>query len=375
MAGSPTIALNAFDPRVMRRIWEAQSFTKQTGQQALRTEVGDFVNIFWMNLVLWSSMMWDPKRVPAMLYEFDKDMHFKSVETMSQAPWRIRLFMKLFMPKSFSEVKDMKKFASYIMKSAEGMGMGIWEYMEEASRKDEHYFRVYESSFCWPFADVGVRLGFNGLGSLAGMLKAFGDKEQNWSLIETKCVGKGDPYCELKGVPEETAELKEFLEDIDSSVLEDIHMSLINRLTEFVVHGEPLPERPRLGSHVSFNQMFLIASLPSLVSERYRMAVRMGGARAGREIGERLINAGLEQDEVVKRVIDFMEYCRVGKVELGDTIRIKENCEVFGLEIGEPSCFFTTGFLNGLFSSVKSRRVREIKCCAAGDPYCEWEII
>jgi predicted hydrocarbon binding protein len=41
----------------------------------------------------------------------------------------------------------------------------------------------------------------------------------------------------------------------------------------------------------------------------------------------------------------------------------------------EPSCFFTTGFLNGLFSAVKTKRVREVKCMAAGDPYCEWEIV
>jgi len=65
----------------------------------------------------------------------------------------------------------------------------------------------------------------------------------------------------------------------------------------------------------------------------------------------------------------------VGKVTVGETIRMKENCEAFGLEAEEPLCFFTTGFLNGLFSAVKNQRVREVKCIAAGDPYCEWEIV
>ncbi|GAI38306.1 unnamed protein product, partial [marine sediment metagenome] len=96
-------------------------------------------------------MLWDPKRFPTIAYEFEKEIHTRSLETMSQAPWRMRLFMKLFMPKSFSEVKDMKKFGSYLLKSVEGMGIGIWEYGKEASRKDEHYFRVYENSFCWGF--------------------------------------------------------------------------------------------------------------------------------------------------------------------------------------------------------------------------------
>jgi len=35
----------------------------------------------------------------------------------------------------------------------------------------------------------------------------------------------------------------------------------------------------------------------------------------------------------------------------------------------------TTAVLNGLFAAVRNQYVREIKCNAAGDPYCEREII
>ena len=35
----------------------------------------------------------------------------------------------------------------------------------------------------------------------------------------------------------------------------------------------------------------------------------------------------------------------------------------------------TTVFLNGLFSVIRNQHVREIKCMATGDPYCEWEIV
>jgi predicted hydrocarbon binding protein len=41
----------------------------------------------------------------------------------------------------------------------------------------------------------------------------------------------------------------------------------------------------------------------------------------------------------------------------------------------QPSRYFTTGFLNGLFSAVKGQHVREVRCIAAGDPYCEWEML
>jgi hypothetical protein len=38
-------------------------------------------------------------------------------------------------------------------------------------------------------------------------------------------------------------------------------------------------------------------------------------------------------------------------------------------------CFFTTGFLNGLFSTIKNQHVREMKRIATGDLYCEWDLI
>ncbi len=372
MTWSPIIAFETFDPRLMRRIWGA-SFTQRAGE-ALRTEVGDFVNIFWRNLALWGGMLWDPKRVPTMVYEFEKEIHTRSRETMSQAPWRMRLFMKLFMPKSFSKVKDMKKFFSYIGKVMEGMGEGICEYLTESSSKDEHYFRLYETSMCWTFDNIGARLGFHGIGGIAGMLKAFETGERDWNGVETKCIGMGHPYCEFKFVPWEINERKDFLDSINSSIVEKVHDRLMEQLMGFLFDGKPLPERPRLESRVAFSQMSLVTSLPALFSERYRMALRMGGAKTGKEIGEHMMNTGLREDEIIRRIIDFMNYCKVGKVEIGETIRIKENCETFGLDIGEPSCFFTTGFLNGLFSAVKNKHVREVKCIAAGDPYCEWEI-
>jgi predicted hydrocarbon binding protein len=56
-------------------------------------------------------------------------------------------------------------------------------------------------------------------------------------------------------------------------------------------------------------------------------------------------------------------------------MRMWENCKSFGMETRQTSCYFTIGFFNGLFSAVKNKHVREIKCIAVNDSYCEWEII
>jgi predicted hydrocarbon binding protein len=154
----------------------------------------------------------------------------------------------------------------------------------------------------------------------------------------------------------------------------------MDHLMGLLLHGEPLVERPRLGGEVHVHVATHAMGFPHLAGERCQMALRMGGARSGKEVGERLTDAGVSEDQAMERVIDFMNHCKVGLVSMDEAIRIRENCEssytkVFTTKCKEPSCYFTTGFLNGLLSSVKGQHVREVKCIAAGDPYCEWEVI
>jgi len=82
----------------------------------VRKETGDFVNLFWPNLIHWSCMLWDPKGFPTMLYEMNK-YESSSMGEESAWPWNFRILYKAlrasqslgFIPKSFSKVKDMKK--------------------------------------------------------------------------------------------------------------------------------------------------------------------------------------------------------------------------------------------------------------------------
>jgi predicted hydrocarbon binding protein/KaiC/GvpD/RAD55 family RecA-like ATPase len=373
MTWSPVLPHERFNPRAAKG--EVRAAALGPGKP-LRTGLqDDFINVFWKNLASWSGMLWDPKRFPVMAYELDKEAHARARELLSLLPWYFKLLRKFFMPKSFSEVKDVKRLMSRMEKNLNRFGYGTTQYIEDKSRKDEHYLRVYECCSCWGFENVGAGLGFHQCGEWAGAFMMLEEKERNWNVIETKCLGLGDPYCEFKFVPGPIGELKGYLEAIDSSVVEKVHDRLMEQLIGFLVHGRPLPERPVTRNRIMYEEMHHVTGVPATLSERYRMALRMGGAKAGKEVGEHLMEAGVTGDEAIKRVIDFMEYCKVGKIELGETMRMWENCESFGLETRQPSCNFTTGFLNGLFSVVKNQRVREIKCIAAGDPYCEWEII
>jgi len=369
----PTIkATIHFEPSVMKQFVQVLFGGDEA---AVRKEVGDFVNLFWPNLAHWSGMLWDPKRFPTMIYDLNKEDGARR-ENIAYFPWQMRLLIKLFMPKNLSKVKDMKKLASR-WPMAKSERSGILEYLEDISMTDEHYFRVYENSDCWGLENIGNTIASHLLPMFAGCCKSVENGERDWNAIETKCIGLGDPYCEFKLVPGEIDELKSSLEK-DSSVIERIHDRLMEHLMGYLLDEKPLVDRPKLGSEVHIHVACHAMGFPHL-GERYRMAQRMGGAKSGKEVGDRLMEAGIKEDEAIKKVIDFMNYCKVGKVTLDETIRIKENCESLRTKlftaIEEPSCYFTTGFLNGLFSAGKKQHVREIKCIAAGDPYCEWEII
>jgi predicted hydrocarbon binding protein/KaiC/GvpD/RAD55 family RecA-like ATPase len=375
-----------FDTNVLKEWVQSMALGREA---VMRREVGDYVNLFWPNFAHWSGMLWDPQRFPRMTYEFNREdgpSMFKLCredEAVRRA-WmsrRMRLALK-FMPKSFSKVKDMKKVGNSIGKNIMGPERsGTIEYLGDASKTDEHYFRVYECSDCWGFENVGTAMASYIPPTFAGMcqgLEYWKGTEREWNAVETKCMGLGDPYCEFKVVPGEISELKASLEK-DSSVIERIHERLMHRLMGFMLDEKPLVEtRPKLGSDIGLHAVFHAMAFPAMAGERYQMALRMGGAKAGKEVGEHLMESGISEDEAVKRVLRLLEHCKVGKVTMGEAIRMRENCEssptkVFTTKVMEPSCFFTTGFLNGFFSAVTNQHVKETKCIAMGDPYCEWE--
>jgi len=354
----------------------AQHVAMSVGMTAgtpLRTEVGDYVNLFWPNFARWCGMLWDPKRFPTMTYNSNKRSK-EPLEVLQRVPRIKRGLIKLLMPKNFSKVKDVKKLMSQGGPTFERDRFMIMEYLEDASKTNEHYLRVRESVTCWGFENVGATLHLGTLGMWAGLLMILEKEDRDWNLVETKCIGLGDPYCEVKAVPREIDELKDSLEAIDNTIMERIHHRLMDGLMGFILRGEPLwKERPRLGNEISLHCLGHIMVLPAMASDRYRMAMRLGGAMGGKRVGEHLMDAGMREDEAVKRILNFLEYCKVGKVTMGETLRMVQNCESFMAKAEEPSCHFTTGFLNGFFSAVKNLHVKETKCIAMGDPYCEWE--
>ena len=346
----------------------------------MRKGVGDYVNLFWPNLVTWSGMLWDSKRFPTMKYELDKLDGTMAKEMIQFFPWRMRLLFK-FMPKDLNTVKNMRRYFELQAPWSEAERSGVIEYVADRSKPDEHYFRVSESYACWGFDSVGAPMASMyfapcAAGSCKG-LESMKGLERDWNVVETKCIGLGDPYCEFKLVPGEIDGLRETLEK-DNAFVERVHDHIMARLMGFLLHQQPLVVRPKLGSGIHLHAVTHAMGFPHLADERYRIALRMGGAKAGKEVGEHLLESGIREAEAVRRVLALLEYCNVGKITADQTITIHDNCEsIFSkfltIKFTEASCYFTTGFLNGFFATVTNQHVKETRCIAMGDPYCVWE--
>ena len=64
------------------------------GGIVLRKEVGDYVNLAWRNLILWSGMRWDPKKFPMILYnsiKYSYNLRNWHLNFNSLMPWKKRL--------------------------------------------------------------------------------------------------------------------------------------------------------------------------------------------------------------------------------------------------------------------------------------------
>ena len=358
-----------WDREMYRRSFEAE----QRG--TLDQEIGALaVNIVWPSIIRWNSLLWDPQRFTTMLYDFMIQFGASFREILSMLPWHLKLLYKISLPKSFSRVNDMKKLMRFFQQMMQRRGICIMEYLDEASKTDEHYIRVYESYECTGFENVGTATSLILAPLLAGVCHGLEAETREWNAVETRCIGLGDPYCEVKLVPGAIAELQPALQK-NSVALERIHDRLMQRLTAFLLQDKPPVERARLGRTIAYSPE---TSFP-FYAERFHMAFRMGGVRAGKNLGERLTGSGVPRDAAVKHLVSLLHYLKAGELTVDDTIRIRENVEsnwiprFYTTKWEAPCCFFTTGFLNGFFAAVTSQHVKETRCVAMGDPYCEWE--
>jgi KaiC/GvpD/RAD55 family RecA-like ATPase/predicted hydrocarbon binding protein len=363
------------------------------GKTCFRFRLGDYVNAFWPKLAYWSAMFWDPDGFPLIIYD---DTREDQSATGSDAfisfipqPYKTALRLLNFLrkigvvPKDFNTPKDISMIWR-LLGFPYGAGArleryGRIEYLPDKSKINEYHYRIFENSDCWDLDNIGSTIASYLPPAMAGQLMGLESKKRMWNAIETKCIGLGDPYCEVKIIPGPSNEVQDHLKR-DSETVSRIHNHLIEKYISHITENLTLTDRPEIGPNIHLQIPFHSFGFAHIAGDRSRMALRMGGVKSGKELAERLLVAGLQPDEVIDRVFESFKTLKMGIVtKAGNRITIEENIEPmrtwYMTRLRELTCHFTTGFLNGLFKATYDLRINETKCLAAGHPHCEWEII
>lgn len=141
------------------------------------------------------------------------------------------------------------------------------------------------------------------------------------------------------------------------------------------------PTRPTLGNEASISLLQARAALLS-ISPGASDLVFFSGKRFGEAYAKSLGKKG-KLEEGLGVWADYLEENKAGIPENAScnekraVVRVTECAFSHGLpDIGMPVCHFDAGFLSGFLSAFTGRQfnVREVRCNANGDEYCEFEI-
>jgi predicted hydrocarbon binding protein len=364
---------------ILKKFGDGKPNSFQAMRWKSRKVLKDGVDILWYQIIFWGGLHWDPQRFPSLCYNMTKDTGVqigKYISTGGELRWPIAWFIRRYYswlaPKDLS-VKNSKKLIQRTDRIYKGARVYRLEYLDELSSDEEHHIRRLESPISWGFPKVDASICFHDSAEAAAWFTTFDPEGRDWNTVEYTCMGQGDPHCEVKVVPEKSSELQDFLQMVDAPKLEEINEHIQGRILDLVLYGKRLPERPTLGHEMHYHEIIEDTALMATYSERYQVALRLAGANSGRKMAELFLDNGVKEAQATKHLIDLFNYTNAGRLTVGETVRIEENCESYGMLVGQHLCFFTTSFLNGFFSTIQNQHLKETKCQAAGDDYCEWE--
>ena len=152
---------------------------------------------------------------------------------------------------------------------------------------------------------------------------------------------------------------------------------------DYTAYYDKRPLRPSLPNDIQFlymrdRQTFTFVLFPELLPLAYQVGRSIGALvdawhrDENPDLGPLLREAlelaplhGYARPEIVTVQEDFAVY------------RMHECADCYGLpDVGYPICVYEAGVTAGALEAGLGRavQVREVKCCAAGDAYCEYEI-
>lgn len=335
--------------------------------KSIRPQLGDNVHVTFTVLRFLSMSCLYPQFV----YDFYRIGKLLGYYAINGLPNNMLKFMSRLLRKSETDILMSKTYQKIFTQGWERLGGGILEFTDYDETRRMLTYRVSKSAIFPPEERFNQPACFIQLGALCGLIEATTGKFCDG--VETKCAGMGDHCCEFNIYIQE---------DEGNSRFELLNKEQLEASLDFVI-SKLIKEEGNIREdggdyvHISIDQginyMMLSLSKGHIVLSKW----------SGRLLGEKLVNL-----KEIKNLFDALDYIetlflnlKVGvmrKKILPDVIKVRINESLYSSgvrKINMGLCVFLAGIIEGVLrrSSNMDWLVRETKCIANGDGFCEFE--
>lgn len=334
----------------------------------LRKKLGDYVSILILRDILFSILLLSPKKYIPFLYSWGK---FIGIQTAKQAKKTLKITA---VTKLMTIIDPMEVLKINIYKNALTKNwFALRTFIPTISYVDERakVFRVKteECDEAWGLPNIGKKVCFFEGAIIAGNTEGLMNKSVN--VIETKCVARGDKYCEFLCTV--TPEFPK-LEKVDKKYFKKIKVFVLRSF----FHEKKI--RPTLGNyhHIASLQVTYLGLW--LSSPGSHTILYWIGKNSGEELSKKF-KGNLEKK--LNRFSKFFKELKMGILSFqkknNKFIFIVKDCafSAGASNFGKRICSYTAGLIAGFLkaSTKKNYSVIETKCVANGDKYCEFNTL
>jgi len=331
----------------------------------LRKRLGDYVSIVVLRDILFSILLLSPQKYTSFLYSWGKFIGNQAAK-QAKSTLKITTVTKIMTMLDPIKVLEIDIYRDAITKN----WVSVKSFIPTISYVDERTkvfrIRIDECDEAWGLYHIGKKICFFEGAIMAGNTEGLINTPIN--AIETKCVARGDEYCEF--FCSFTPEFPD-LEIINKKYLEKIKRNI---LSEFKTEEKI---RKKLGDfdHIAALQVTYLGLW--LSSPGSHTVLYWIGKTTGEKIFSELKGS---LDDKLKRFSELFKKLKIGLLELkrkDDKFVIVERDCAFtsgASNFGKRICSYTAGMISGFLNSAtnKTYNVIETKCIANGNDHCEF---
>ncbi len=334
-------------------------------EDILRKRLGDYVSILVLRDILFSILSLSPTKYTPFLYTWGKFIGNQAAK-QAKSTLKITALTKLMTTLDPIRVLKIDIYKDAITKN----WLSVKSFIPTITYVDERTkvfrIRIDECDEAWGLHNIGKKICFFEGAIMAGHTEGIVNTSIN--AIETKCVARGDEYCEFfcslnPKFPELEILNTEYLEKIKGNILDEFRTKKQIRKT--------------LGDfdHIAALQVTYLGLW--LSSTGTHTILYFIGKNTGEKISKNLKG---NLDNRLEKFSELFRKLKIGLLEIkrkDDKFIITEKDCAFtagASNFGKRICSYTAGMISGFLNSAtnKTYNVIETKCIANGDEHCEF---